>query len=840
MAITINFEPFAGGTSGPTGNRLGSIDPRLSRTNYFDGQLLKASDLTRDQIYLDERLLELGQSFGSGIAEGLELSLVDDHLLRVGPGLAIAPSGRVLQLSGRSLQADLQNSALIATLNQGAYRRFERGLYAVALQHAEVISGVAEAYPADLASRRQWRVSAFSEGVELVLVALPVPLPRGNGLAVRAALARELVQASGRLALPSDDAIALGLLAIEQMRPQWLDLALVRRPLRSPLAGEAVQLDLAAHYRELFEDVVAVRQSAGQRGGFAASQYFRLLPPCGPLPKAAIDPVAGTQTFFPKEYDVGIAPVRRSDLPRLLADSSLLAPIDLERDQDIDLMVLVPLDEQAFSLRARQLEADPNVGATGKTGLLARLDVLALRLFAAPRVHRLDTDAAVWKQIWESVPENDVLFVRRPPRTAETNVSAVVLARGFALPALEQGLPPDLAGLEEQLDSALERTGEAEATAGRLTQTNAELRARIGKLEESLALGSDTRLSDALARVQVLENDLAEAQARLATMISGERNAAILATALAASSDKISELQDELTLLRKQLDEARNDHSLDEATRQQIEQLTQALAASEEQRGTLAQEAERSQALLAEARLTLERTAAELASARKRIEELGNAGGASDEALQAARNEIRELQAKLDAANIQLVTTRVQLDKALSDTDSARRDAQSANEALSKNLATIDQLQAQLNTQTALANKAQADLEAARKSLASAQAELVRRVDLRAEFSLPEIARLRGAKALTAEKLDDRIGDQTAVRLAVIEILLLVERRHDELLWASLEEIGEVPKRFPDLRSQLGKMLVANQLSVPEVFVEIGGNFGLSADLVKRWRELVG
>jgi hypothetical protein len=62
MAITINFQPFAPGTTGSDGNRLGSIDPRLSRTNYFDGQLLKASDLTRDQIYLDERLLELGQS----------------------------------------------------------------------------------------------------------------------------------------------------------------------------------------------------------------------------------------------------------------------------------------------------------------------------------------------------------------------------------------------------------------------------------------------------------------------------------------------------------------------------------------------------------------------------------------------------------------------------------------------------------------------------------------------------------------------------------------------------------------------------------------------------------
>lgn len=839
MAITINFQPFALGTTGIDGNRMGSIDPRLSRTNYFDGQLLKASDLTRDQIYLDERLLELGQSFGSGIAEGLELSLIDDHLLRVGPGLAIAPSGRVLQLNGRTLQADLQNSALIATLNQGAYRQFQRGLYAVALQHTEVVSGVAEAYPADLASRRQWRVSAYSEGVELVLVPLSVPLPRGNGLAVRAALARELVQSSGRLALPSDDAVALGLLAIEQMRPQWLDFGLVRRPLRSPLAGEAVQLDLATHYRELFDDVLATRQSAGQRGGFAASQYFRLLPPCGPLPKAAVDPVAGTQVFFPKEYDVGIAPVRRSDLPRLLADSSLLAPIDLERDQDIDLMVLVPLDEQAFALRARQLEADPSVGATGKTGLLARLDVLSLRLFTAPAVHRIDTDAAVWKQIWENVSEHDLLFVRRPPRTAETNVSAVVLARGFALPDLEKGLPPNLEGLEKQIDGALERAGEAEAAAKRLTQTNADLRASIAKLEASLALGSDTRLTDALAQVQSLEKELAEAQAKVATMISGERNAAILANALAASSDKITELQNELTALRKKLDEAQNDHSIDEDTRKKIEQLTQALTDSEDKLAALKAEAENSRGLLAETRLTLDKTAAELAAAQQRIEDLSHSSGASDDALKTAQQDIQELRGKLDAATAQIAAGKTQVDKALADADAARRDAQSANEALSKNLATIDQLRAQLNTQTALASQAQAELDAARKSLAAAQADLVRRVDLRAELALPDVARLRGSKSIEAEKLDDRIGDQNGIRLAVLDILLLSERSHDGLLWTSLGQVADEPKRFLDLSGQLAKM-VANQLSVPQAFVEIGANFGLSADLVKRWRELAG
>jgi hypothetical protein len=68
---------------------------------------------------------------------------------------------------------------------------------------------------------------------------------------------------------------------------------------------------------------------------------------------------------------------------------------------------------------------------------------------------------------------------------------------------------------------------------------------------------------------------------------------------------------------------------------------------------------------------------------------------------------------------------------------------------------------------------------------------------------------------------------------------LLVERSHDELLWPSLDEVAELPKRFLDLRSQLVKM-IGNQLSAAQAFAEIGTNFGLSADLVKRWRELAG
>ena len=163
----IHFTPLRIGTSNAAGERISSVDPLLSRTNYFDGQLLKAADLARDQIYLDERLLELGQVFGAGIVRGLEPSLHSGHLLEVSPGIAIAPSGRVLQLSNTALRIDLLDSGLIATLNDGRIRSPARGLHALALTHTQVVDGVAEAFPKDLSTPRAPHVAAWAEGVEL-------------------------------------------------------------------------------------------------------------------------------------------------------------------------------------------------------------------------------------------------------------------------------------------------------------------------------------------------------------------------------------------------------------------------------------------------------------------------------------------------------------------------------------------------------------------------------------------------------------------------------------------------------------------------------------------------
>ena len=661
----IHFTPLRIGTSNAAGERISSVDPLLSRTNYFDGQLLKAADLNRDQIYLDERLLELGQVFGAGIVRGLEPSLHSGHLLEISPGIAIAPSGRVLQLSNTALRIDLLDSGLIATLNDGRIRSPARGLHALALTHTQVVDGVAEAFPKDLSTPRAPHVAAWAEGVELRLMPLPLPLPRQDEIAVRAGLARELLSGGERLALPSDDAVALGLIAVERGRILWLDRGLLRRPQRPLNTPDAIQRDLAVHYQELMQAVLAARRSAGLRGAFAASQYFRVLPPWGPLPQEAIDPVGGSQQFFPHDYEVAIAPVRRSELSAVLADSARLAPIDLERDADCDVMVLVPMSDSAFALRARQLEA-PAEFRPRALGRLANLDRLALRILPRPPIHRVDTDADVWRAIWAEADPSELIYVRRPPRTAETGVSALVLALGANLPPPGSALPPDAAALEEQLDAALEAADAAVQARAMLESEAARSRLRIAELEKALAATGAGVPSDLLAEVERLGIALETARAEIAALEAEDRNAAILANALEAASDRIDALKSALDAANAEIERLQTTSApVDETLKARIEELAAALGSERARSAALEQERAAFANRLAAAELTiarLEREAAEAAAAGELASELSlallaRARGADEAGIKAAAatDKLIGTDARAHAAAVQIV-----------------------------------------------------------------------------------------------------------------------------------------------------------------------------------------
>ena len=428
----ILFQPLGNPVASGEGlDHIADIDPRLTRTHYFDGRLLTAEDLTRDQLYLDQRLRELGRVLGSGIMGGLELSLDRfTGLLTLQPGQALTPAGRVLEL-GSTLQVNLGERAVIAELNDGNYRRFNRALYAVVLRYVDVGTDIAEVFPKDLGATRGFQYALITESVQMGLVPLPVPLPKQSPLLIRSRLMREFLGNDQFSSLIPEDAVALGVLAIENDTPQWLDAELLRHPVQAEPGLGDLQADLKRQYEQLLADILTARRSGGLNGDFHAADYFSLIPPVGTVPKDAVDPMSGRQGYFPENYQVAIAPIRQSDVELIKAESLNLPPIDLSNGEPVDVVVLVPLSNLDYGHYAAQLERviDP------VNRRLPQIDLLKLKLYPVRPVHALDTDLNAWTNIWNRLGDTPPFYVRRPTRAAETAISGIVLALGASMPA---------------------------------------------------------------------------------------------------------------------------------------------------------------------------------------------------------------------------------------------------------------------------------------------------------------------------------------------------------------------------------------------------------------------
>lgn len=413
--------PYTEGAS-----RVADIDPRLTRTNYFDGRLLTAEDLNRDMLYVDQRLRESGRALGSGVVEGLKTTLLKDSgIVVVEKGIGIAPNGRVLEIK-KALKINLANRALIAELNGGKFQHFNRGLYAVVLRYAELGQGIAEVFPTDLGDQKSISYDQIAEGVELNLVPIPYPMPLNTTeLSVRAILIKEMLGAGMQSGITPEDSVPLGVLAIANDKPLWLDEELLRYPVRNHVAPGDMQSDLLRMYQHLYKDITEHRNGSGLGSAFAATEYFHLMPPIGALPKENIDPVKGTQTFFPEHYSVEVAPVRKEDLPLLRKESLQLAPISPADKAPVEVVVLAPLGPERFAYYAQKLELEY------RERYIFPSNLLSLRLYARPKPHRVDTDAGFWQQLWDELDVSDLIFLRKPLRAAESGVSTIMLARGF-------------------------------------------------------------------------------------------------------------------------------------------------------------------------------------------------------------------------------------------------------------------------------------------------------------------------------------------------------------------------------------------------------------------------
>jgi hypothetical protein len=233
--------------------------------------------------------------------------------------------------------------------------------------------------------------------------------------------------------LPSDS-IALGIVAMKQGLPSWFDPTLLRHPLRAVDDTTAATDDLTREYTQLYTDVMA---DAATRGvaTFRASDVFSLLPPTGLLPRAAIDPVAGTQTFFPAQIDVALVPARADEVPELLAQTEGEPAIDLASGVPAQILVLVPLPPANYATLSAALlgpvsNPAPPAFKPYPSVALSRIDPLVLRLPPRPIV---TTPAAAWTQIWALAPPN-LSWMVRPTDGGLGGVKAAMLAAGFTVP----------------------------------------------------------------------------------------------------------------------------------------------------------------------------------------------------------------------------------------------------------------------------------------------------------------------------------------------------------------------------------------------------------------------
>jgi len=341
------------------------LDRERERSHYFDGKLLKARDLLRDQNYLDARLRQAGRAFGAGIVYGLDAAL-DDGWVSVQPGVAISPSGRVLELKDHVLRAPVDDAALRAALNRGRYGYLSSGLYLLLVSwHEQTSDAIAEVYPRAAGERPAPQPDAYEEGVRLELMATPEPLPLEDELDARAAVAERFLVNGVELPGMPAESIALGLLAVRDNRPLWLDGPLVRRDYRRERQAHALRLRLAEHYGDLLADLVAQRHP---REAFQLSRYFRRIPAFGPLPNAMVDVRNQTFSGFPDHYELDLVPLRADDVGFVREQAEHLPPLDLTSPKVERVQILVPLADAAYEALAVGLDAESGTGIAFAAG----------------------------------------------------------------------------------------------------------------------------------------------------------------------------------------------------------------------------------------------------------------------------------------------------------------------------------------------------------------------------------------------------------------------------------------------------------------------------------------
>lgn len=302
-----------------------------ARTFFFNGRLLSAEDLKREQALRENGQSQLARLFGCGIAAGLEVGgETGSSSLSIGAGLGLTPSGLLIDLD--RLQVNLADTAGKQRSGRfgacaAAMANLESpgaGLYLLVLTPTWMGSGRAATLLGEVGAcnrnieqpavrARLLKVSAPQGATEdklrnLVAQALLVPDDPATVLTHAASVdapagALRLIgwwPASVVPTLSADD-LPVALLRIDQnARVLWLDGAAARRRIAPPpgLGGdtfwrESHTLEMEAFAQQFVDQLVAEKARLDKDRNAPGAAAFSILPPVALMNKAQYDVLIG-------------------------------------------------------------------------------------------------------------------------------------------------------------------------------------------------------------------------------------------------------------------------------------------------------------------------------------------------------------------------------------------------------------------------------------------------------------------------------------------------------------------------------------------------------------------
>ena len=453
------------------------LDHERERSHYFDGKLLKAQDLLRDQNYLDARLRQAGRAFGAGIINGLEASM-EDGWVKVLPGSGITPSGLVLELKDHTLSAPVNNAALRQALNRGRHGYLNTGLYLLLLSwHEQTSDAIAEVYPRKASIQPQAQPDAYQQGVKLELMPLQKGISTNDELLARAQLANEFLNFGVEYPGMPSDSLPVALIAVRNSRPLWLVNTLVRRNYRDEREPFADRLRHRHQYSDLLEDLVFRRHSSQ---AFELNRYYSKIPAMGQLPKSFVDPANQSFKGFPAHYQMNLVPVREEDISFLMSQTAHLPAVNLRSRKSENIQVLVPLSNRNYESLVAALEANvktsisnTNLSSASLAGnfnnmVFSRNDIAAFpfeRMLSArisPRLFSslvLPTKSA-WEKAFDTITSPTGLYYMREFQLAAIQAPQILpISAGFpqaVQPEVPVDLPPVDLPVEPPIDTPVD------------------------------------------------------------------------------------------------------------------------------------------------------------------------------------------------------------------------------------------------------------------------------------------------------------------------------------------------------------------------------------------------